>query len=184
MQVHVEQRRQSSIMELNNRFRPPIKPEIESIQSPLLDRSRGAIEAHESRGEGGGHGVGGGLRWRSPQEGGVRGGFFWVSGGEGDWSDVGEEEEEEVDEEESEASRNMMRVLVGAPFALDWLWVCVCVCVCACAIMRYLCICVRGRERARSHVRNRVREQEKAPKMPACARAQARKPYKKSNSQE
>ena len=60
----------------------------------------------------------GSMRWRSPQEGGVKGGFYWSSGGEGDGMGAGLSEE---DEDESEACRKMMKVLGDAPFAQDWL---------------------------------------------------------------
>ena len=60
----------------------------------------------------------GSMRWRSPQEGGVKGGFYWSSGGEGDGMGAGASEE---DEDESEACRKMMKVLGDAPFAQDWL---------------------------------------------------------------
>jgi hypothetical protein len=58
------------------------------------------------------------MRWHSPKEGGVKGGFYWSSAEEGDGVNAGVEDEEEDDE--SEACRNMMRVLGDAPFAADW----------------------------------------------------------------
>ena len=95
--------------------------ELELMSPALIELRRKAaileLKRRVGRGTRGGSGRRGFLRWRSPQAGGVRGGFFWhsESGGE-DGSG-----EEVAAEDVSEASRHMMRVLSDAPFGNDWL---------------------------------------------------------------